>query len=101
LNRKENIPPSTLESMPMDSTMFYVWEVQISNLLGNNKTKINSNRTKNMTNCAMWFYVERCKAEKTCARRQEKHVPNIAQWEVFSVLPTLVLAPLFLILSLF
>ncbi len=45
LNRKDIIPPSSPKYMPVDNTMFYVWEVQISNLLGGNKMKIISNRT--------------------------------------------------------
>ncbi len=94
MNIIEIVPPLAPKSMLVDSTMFYVWEVQILNLLGDNITKINSSIIKNMTcfvehenmtNYAMWFYVERCKAEKQCASRQEKHVPNRAQWEIFSV----------------
>ncbi len=33
---------------------------------------------QNMQNHVKWFYVKPCRAKKTCARRQEKHV-NIAQ----------------------
>ncbi len=40
LNRKEIIIVSTLECMPMDSTIVYSWKVQISNFLGRIKTGI-------------------------------------------------------------
>lgn len=36
------------ESMPMDGIVFYVWEVQILNLLGNNRTKNDPSITKNI-----------------------------------------------------
>jgi hypothetical protein len=48
LNRKKVILFSMFESMLVYGTMFYVWEVLNSNLLGTNKTKINFSETRNI-----------------------------------------------------
>jgi hypothetical protein len=44
----QTIPLSVPKSMLMDGTMFYIWEVQILNMFGDNRTKSDPSITMNI-----------------------------------------------------
>ncbi len=104
IEKKSFIHSSAPESMPvfqypqvlcLGGSTFRILRSIASRIQKSDSCKKLYNSMQN--NRAAWFYAEPCRAEKTCARRQEKHAQDraLVRRGVFSFAPTFVPVPAF------